>query len=188
MAVPRLFCCDLSLSYLFFGLFLCAFLFEFFYFKIRGWPVSVCSSLGFRCEIMERYEEGTASCKRSFISVSKQGAHLKMTFSLGQRPIIIVPIDSNCNLPQNKTHSYASEPIVDPYTFSRREIAQGRVQVQRKNGVSASIQGRYISLFWDTPKSLYNEKMIIQKSLHPQFGHCMAKQQLINSHNIAKYS
>ena len=37
-------------------------------------------------------------------------------------------------------------------------------------------------------KSLNNQKMIIQKSLHPQFGHCMAKQQLIKSHNIAKYS
>ena len=24
---------------------------------------------------------------------------------IGQRPLIIVPIDSNCNLPQNKTHS-----------------------------------------------------------------------------------
>ena len=43
----------------------------------------------------------------------------------------------HCNLPQNKTHSYASQPIVDPYTFSRREIAPGRVQVQRKKcGVS----------------------------------------------------
>ena len=75
-------------------------LFEFFYFKIRGWPVSVCSALGFRCEIMERCEEGTGYC----IPESKQRAHLKMIFSLGQRPIIIVPIDSHCNLPQNKTH------------------------------------------------------------------------------------
>ena len=24
---------------------------------------------------------------------------------VGQRPLIIVPIDSHCNLPQNKTHS-----------------------------------------------------------------------------------
>ena len=118
----------------FFGLFLCAFLFDFFYFKIRGWPVSVCSALGFRCEIMERYEEGTGSCKRSFIPVSKQGAHLKIIFSLGQRPMIIVPIDPHCNLPQNKTHAYASQFIVDPNTFSRRETAPGRVQVQQKIG------------------------------------------------------
>ena len=33
-----------------------------------------------------------------------------------------------------------------------------------------------------------DKKMFIQKSLHPQFGHCMANQQLIKSHNIAKYS
>ena len=39
------------------------------------------------------------------------------------------------------------------------------------------------SVFRDIPNSLKNEKMIIQKSLHPQFGNCMAKQ-----HNIAKYS
>ena len=117
-----------------FGLFVCAFLFEFFYFKIRGWPVSVCSALGFRCEIMERYEEGTGSCKRTFIPVSKEGPRLKMIFSLGQRSIIIVPIDSHCNLPQNKAHSRASQLIVDPNTLSRREIAPGRVQVQQKIG------------------------------------------------------
>ena len=134
MTVPRLFCRDLSLCCLFFCLFLCASLFDFFYFKIRGWPVSVRSALGFRCEIMERYEEGTGSCKRSFIPVSKQGAHLKMIFSLGQRPIIIVPIDSNCNLPLHKTNSYASQLIVEPNTFSRRENAPGRVQVQQKLG------------------------------------------------------
>ena len=117
----------------FLSVFMCKF-FDFFYFKIRGWPVSVRSALGFRCEIMERYEEGTGSCKRSFIPVSKQGAHLKMIFSLGQRPIIIVPIDSNCNLPLHKTHSYASQLIVEPNTFSRRENAPGRVQVQQKIG------------------------------------------------------
>ena len=51
----------------------------------------------------------------------------------GKRPIIIVPIDSHCNLPQNKTLSYPpSQLIVDPDTFSRREIALGRVQVQQK--------------------------------------------------------
>ena len=102
----------------------------FFYFNIRGWPVSVCSALGYRCKIMERYEEG----KHRFIPVSKQGVHLKMIFSLGQSPIIIVSIDSHCNLPQNKTHSYASQLIVDPNTPTRREIAPGRVQVQQKMG------------------------------------------------------
>ena len=82
------------------------------YLKIRGWPVSVCSVLCFRCEIMERYKEDTGSCKSSFILVSKLGARQKMIFSLGQRPIIIVPIDSYCNLPPKqysfvwgKTHS-----------------------------------------------------------------------------------
>ena len=108
---------------------------------------------------------------------------------LGQRPIIIIiPIDSHCNLPQNKTHSRASQLIVDPNIFSRRKIAPSRVQVQPKNRGLASIQGRYFSLFRDTPKSLNNEKMIIKKSLHAQFEHCMTKQQLIKSHNIAKYS
>ena len=57
-----------------------------------------------------------------------------------------------------------------------------------KNRVLASIQARCFSLFMNTPKSLNNEKRIIQKSLHPQFGHCMAKEQLIKSHYIAKYS
>ena len=112
---------------------------DFFYFKIRGWPVSVRSALGFRCEIMERYEEGTGSCKRSFIPVSKQGAHLKMIFSLGQRPIIIVPIDSNCNLPLHKTHSYASQLIVEPNTFSRRENAPGPCTGAAKNRVLTGI-------------------------------------------------
>ena len=55
-------------------------------------------------------------------------------------------------------------------------------------GLLAVIQGRYFSVFRDIPNSLKNEKMIIQKSLHPQFGDCMAKQQLIKSNNIAKYS
>ena len=118
------------------GLSLCAFLFEFFYFKIRRRSVSVCCVLDYRCEIMEKYEEGTRSCKCNFIPVSKQGVHLKMIFALGQRPtcIIIVPTDSHCNLPQNKTHSYDSQLIVDPNTPSRREIAPGRVQVQQKTG------------------------------------------------------
>ena len=102
------------------------------YLKTRGWPVSVCSALCFRCEIMERYKEGTGSCKRSFILVSKLGARQKMIFSLGQRPIIIVPIDSYCNLPPNNTHSYGAQLIVDPNTFSRREISPGRVQMQQK--------------------------------------------------------
>ena len=57
----------------------------------------------------------------------------------GQRPIIIVPIDSHFNLPQNKTHSYALQLIVDPNTFSSRENAPGRVQVQQKNRVLGSI-------------------------------------------------
>ena len=101
MTVPRLFFCDLSLYCLLFGLFLCKFLFEFFCFKNRGWwLVSVFCALGFRCEIIEIYESGTGSCKRSFIPVSEQGAHLKMIISLGQRPIIIVPIDSHCFAPK----------------------------------------------------------------------------------------
>ena len=75
--------------------------------KIRGWPVSVYSVLGFRFEIMERYQEGRGSCKRSFISVSKRGARLKMIFSLGQRSIIITHIESHCNLPKYNTHSYS---------------------------------------------------------------------------------
>ena len=109
-----------------------------------------------------------------------------MNFLHGQRPIIIVPIVAHCNLSPNKTHSYASQLKVDHNTFSRREIVlQHKCS---KNRVSASIQGRYFSLLRDTPKSLNNEKMIIQKSLQPQFGHCMAKQHLIKSHNIAKYS
>ena len=90
----------------------------------------------------------------------------------GQRPIIIVPIDSHCNLPQNKTHSYASQLIVDP------DRPRPCTSAAKNRGL-ASIQGRYFSLFRDTPKSLNNEKMIIQKSLHPQFGNCTAKQQLI---------
>ena len=61
----------------------------------------------------------------------------------GQRSIIIVRIDSHCNLPQNKTHSYASQLIVDLHTFSRRDIALGRVQVQPKYRMLASINGRY---------------------------------------------
>ena len=113
-------------------------LFDCFYFKIRGWPVSVCSALGFRCEIMERYEEGTGSCKRSFIPVSKQGAHLTMVFSLGQRPIIIVPIDSHCNLPQNKTHSYASQLIMDPTHLADERTPQAVYRCS-KNRVLASI-------------------------------------------------
>ena len=94
-------------------MFVCAFLFDIFYFEIRGWPISVCSALDFTCEIMEKYEEGTGSCKQTFIPVSKQGARLKMIFSLGQRPIIIVPIDSHCNLPQNEAHSRAIQHIAD---------------------------------------------------------------------------
>ena len=89
--------------------------------------------------------------------------------------------DSHCNLPPNKTHSYSSQLKVDPNTFAIQHKCS-------KNSVSASIQGRYFSVFRDIPNSLRNEKMIIQKSLHPQFGDCMAKQQLIKSHNIAKYS
>ena len=79
----------------------------------------------------------------------------------GQRPIIIIiPIDSHCNLPQNKTHPCASQLIVVPNIFSRRKIAPRRVQVlvQPKNRGLASIQGRYFSLFRDTTKSLNNEK------------------------------
>ena len=53
---------------------------------------------------------------------------------LGQRLMIIVPIDSHCNLPPNKTHSFSSQLIADPNTFSRRENAPGRVQVQPKKG------------------------------------------------------
>ena len=86
--------------------------------------------------------------------------------------------DSHCNLPPNKTHSYSSQLIVDPNTFAIQHKCS-------KNRVSASIQGRYFSVFRDIPNSLKNEKMILQKSLHPQFGDCMAKQQLIKSHNIA---
>ena len=84
----------------------------------------------------------------------------------GQRPIIIVPIDSHGNLPQNQTHSYASQLMVDPNTFSRREIAPGRVQVQQ-NRVLASIQGRYFSRFRDTQKSLNND---YSKTLHSQLA------------------
>ena len=38
-----------------------------------------------------------------------------------QGPLIIVSIDPNCNLLQNKTHSYASQLIVDLNSISRRK-------------------------------------------------------------------
>ena len=146
-----------------FGLFVCAFLFEYLYFKIRGRPVSVCSALGFRCEIMETYEEGPGPCKRSFIQVSKQGARLKMIFSLGQRPKIIVRIDSYCNLSQNKTHSYASQLILDTDTFSG-------VRTCSKHMALVSIQGRYFLLQRDTPKSKKAYSKITSSALWPSYG------------------
>ena len=73
------------------------------------------------------------------------------TLEQGQIPIIIVPIDSHCNLPQNKTHSYDSQLIVDPNIFSRRENAPSRVQVQQKR-VLASIQ-RFIFRSLGTPEN-----------------------------------
>ena len=124
---------------LFFGLFVCAFLFDFFYFEIRGWSVSVCSTLGFRCEIMERYEGGAGSCKRSFIPVLKQGARLKMILFTAE------------------TYNYRSHrlplqfaPKQDSFIFFTAHSGPQHIQQTRerprprtsaaKNKVSASIQ------------------------------------------------
>ena len=46
--------------------------------------------------------------------------------------LCLLVLFSHSNLPQNKTHSYASRLIVDPSTFNRLEIALGRVQEQQK--------------------------------------------------------
>ena len=62
----------------------------------------------------------------------------------GQRPIIIIPIGFHCNMPQNKTHSYASHT-----THSRHQHIQQTRDRPRpctsaaKNRGLASIQGRY---------------------------------------------
>ena len=46
ITVPVLFCWEKSLYCLFIDLFVCAFLCDFFYFKIRGWPVFCLFRLG----------------------------------------------------------------------------------------------------------------------------------------------
>ena len=59
----------------------------------------------------------------------------------GQRPMIIVPIDYHCNLPQNKTDSYVSQLIVNLNTFSRRENAQADYKCSKRGKrMLASIQ------------------------------------------------
>ena len=115
--------------------------------------------------------------------LSGLGYHLIVSFH-GQRPIIIVPIDSHCNLPQNKTHSYASHLIVEPNTFSRLENGPGRIQVRPKIGCKPAFEDGIFRCLGTPQNRSTTKKLIIQKSPHPQIGRCMTKLQLIKSHNI----
>ena len=53
-----------------------------------------------------------------------------MVKPLDSNVIIIVPIDSHCNLPQNKTHSYASKLFSGPQHI--QQTRERRVLVQQK--------------------------------------------------------
>ena len=55
---------------------------------------------------------------------------------LGQIPVIIVPVDPQCNLPMNKTHPYSGSQIIQQTRNRPRSYASAVI-----SRVLASIQG-----------------------------------------------
>ena len=80
----------------------------------------------------------TASYTMPFLSISGNSPLLRYLISLPITPNSLLGKGQNLSFPcmhsVSGSYSYALELIVDPNTFSRRENAPGRVQVQQKIG------------------------------------------------------
>ena len=120
-------------------------------FKIRGWPENgqfCLFRLGLQTGNHGKIRRGYRSPQNHIHS----SLYMKMTFLLRQIPVIIVPIDFNYNLPQNKTHTSQLTPAHSADEKTPQAVCKC------SKIVLSSIQRRHLTLFRDATMSLNNEK------------------------------